>query len=129
MLRALRVLVALGVLMLLAIIGIELAVKGSEYPGLTRPAVGYVATYVLPLVAVVGINVAALAARAPRWLWGLAIVANAALLARTLPHFSPSAPPIFVALPIVAAMMLLASIGLEVARRARYIERTPTLER
>jgi hypothetical protein len=117
--RALRIVVRVGAVLLLLIAAILVAVKTSEYPGITRPALRFMATEVLPLIAVAALNLAALDVDVPVSAWRRvgAIASSAVLLAASLPEFQRGAPPVSLALPIISAVLLAASAAIEMARR------------
>ena len=119
--HALRIAVRVAAVLLLLIAAILLAVKTGEYPGMTPPALRFMATEVLPLIAVAALNLAALDVDVPAagWRRVIAIASSAVLLAASLPEFQRGAPPVSIALPIIAAVLLTASAAIEMIRRRK----------
>ena len=77
---------------------------------------------VLPLALVAWANLAPLAVP-NRWTSGIAVVADVALLVATAPDARPGAPPVSLALPAVAALLLIGVCGTAWAGRASRVAR------
>ena len=103
---------------------IAAAVVGAgagEYPGLTRVGLEFAATEILPLFLVAVINLAALDGPRPgtaaaRWLGWFAVAANVALLVDALPDARHGAPPVAWATAVAAVVLIVASVGWQLAR-------------
>jgi hypothetical protein len=117
--RAARVVVRIGAVLLLIVAAIVLAVGIGEYPGITRPALRYMLTEVLPLTAVAGLNFAAFGGDAPvsEWRRALALAASAGLLAVSIPDFRQGAPPVTLAVTALAAILTAAALAIEIVQR------------
>ena len=107
--------------MLLLLAAVVLAVGTGEYPGLTAPALRFMATEVVPPLIVAVLNLGAFAGAnvVPAWRSWPALASSAALLAAVLPDVGRGAPPVSIALPVLAATLLIAGIVIERDRRAR----------
>jgi hypothetical protein len=110
----------------LAAAAVVLAALGAEYPGWTRAGMRVAVRDVLPLAVVPWLHLAALAATAPgapavrsrRWL-AASLAADLLLFAHTAPELRPGAPPVAVALPVIAALLAATTLGLAWAVRPR----------
>lgn len=120
-----RALVRLAVVLCLATAAVSLAALSGEYPGWSRAGVRVATRELLPLVLVPWLHLAALAATAPGapgaagalgrgrtgWL-AAALLADVALFARAVPHARAGAPPVALAVPVIAALLALGTLGL-----------------
>ena len=120
MLRILRVAIRTIAVVLLLVAAVVHGAGANEYPGITRPSLRFLATAVLPLLAVAVLNVIAFGSnrRSPVWR-ALALASSASLLAASLPHVERGAPPVFIALPILSALLLALGATLEILMRRR----------
>jgi len=108
-----------GVLLCLAAAAVILVAQSGEYPGRTAAGLRVAATEPLPLALLAWLDLAALHARGARWLRVAAVVANLALFAVTVPDARAGAPPVSLALPVVAALMAIGAAGVAWAGGAR----------
>ena len=112
--HALRIARRFTTLLLLASAAISLAALGGEYPGETAAGRRVVTREVLPLALLAWMHLGALDAREHRrrrWWVAVAIVGDGALLATGLARASVGAAPLTLALPAIAALLLVATIG------------------
>jgi hypothetical protein len=115
---AARVALRVAIVLCLATAAVVLAALSREYPGWSRAGLRAALVEVIPLVLVPALHLGALAATAePRrgtrgaWL-GASLLADVLLLVATLPHARRGAPPVSLALPVLAAAMALGTVGL-----------------
>lgn len=118
--RLFRVLVRVAAVLCLLMAALLLAVDGREYPGFSVPGLRALAAGALRLVLIGLLNLAAVGAataRTGRWLAVAATAANLALLVWALANARGGAPPFFLALPVVATLLTIASVGLAITLR------------
>ena len=113
--QPLRIAVRLATLLLLGAAAVSLAALSGEYPGAT-PAGRHVATReLLPLALLAWAHLAALDTQdrvaLRRWA-AMAALGDAALLASGLTQAWRGGPPLTVALPVIAALLLAGTIAL-----------------
>ena len=113
-----RIAVRVIAVLLLMVAAVVHAVGANEYPGVTRPALRFITTEVLPLLAVAALNLVAYGTPGRAALWrGLAVASSAVLLASLVPHVQPGAPPVFLARPVLAVLLLGIAVTIEILER------------
>lgn len=119
--RAFRVALRLVILLCLGAAAVSLAALSSEYPGATAAGRRVALRTVLPLALLPWLHLAALELPRGRRALGVAAVAvlgDAALLGASGRALRTGAPPLALALPLVAALLLAGALGLAwLARR------------
>jgi hypothetical protein len=109
---------------------VALVALSGEYPGVTAAGRRVALREVLPLALLAWVHLAALdlpPGRAARRTMAGAALGDAALLAWSAGAARPGAPPLALALPVIAAVLLAGTLGL--ARRARRPTRTPRVRK
>jgi len=118
--RLFRLLARVSAVLCLLLAALLLGADAGEYPGYSVPAMRALVTGTLRLVLPGMLNLAAAGATTPgsaRWLAVAATAANLSLLAWALGHAGVGAPPFFLALPVVAVLLTVASVGLAISTR------------
>src|SRR4051812_42401733 len=120
---ALRIALRLAVLLLLGASAVSLAALGGEYPGETAAGRRVAFREVLPLAVLAWVHLAVLDATPGRspfvTLAAFALVGDVVLLARGVAHTRTSAPPLTLALPVIAALLLIGTAGVVWCGRRR----------
>ena len=119
-----RIILRVALLLCLAAAAISLLADSMEYPGVTRAGTLIALRQLLPLAIVGWLNLGVLLAtgdspetsRARVW-FACAGAANLALLVRTLPDARRGAAPLSLALPVIAALLLIGVIGVALTVR------------
>ena len=110
----LRITLRCATLLLLGAAVISFAALSGEYPGATAAGRQVAAHEVLPLALLAWTHLGALDAREhrPRRWWAVvAVLGDSALLVTGLARAWQGGPPLTVALPVIAALLLVATIG------------------
>ena len=122
MLAALRLALRLAVLLLLAAAAVTLVALSGEYPGETAAGRRVAIRDALPLVllawAHVGLLDAAPARASFRWWAAIAMVGDVALLALGLAQARHGGAPLVLALPVIAALLLVGTVAIAWRGRA-----------
>ena len=116
----LRIAVRVVAVLLLLVAAVVHGAGANEYPGITRPALRFITTEVLPLLAVAVLNLVAYASARGQPVWrGLALASSVVVFASLVPQVQRGAPPVFIALPVLTALLLGLGLALELIARRR----------
>jgi hypothetical protein len=124
-----RTLLRIAILLCLAAAAVTLAAMNGEYPANTAAGRRVLVNEVLPLVLIAWVNLYVLegAYRLEPSVWiyiPLAALVDVALLAWTVPAVSRGAAPLTLALPIIAALLLMSILGLAAISNRRGSSRS-----